>query len=884
MTATKRILLAFHQENLSIVQKVQEVLQTANYDYELLPCSDQNRPLYEQLTEYSDPVLMFISDNYLKCAGCMQNGLVTLQSLSTNNRVLPVVIDGMYTEEDGKQEVVPTRFERVSDVIQYLNYWQDEYLNLRRKKRNSEVEDQAVNHRLKVVRGISSEVGEYLRHLRVTNHRTWEQFEYDHYQALFAFVRDPETHDRLKQQGFRVEKTLVEPELPAEEVSEETMIDLSDIPGMELLPTFEPESEPEEEEKEPAEATQENEPLQEASPDFINAIQNAQQDLEKELEEVEDEDMGAEQEPAEEDFGEEGDSDLDIFFGDETEEEEGVVGNTPQEEGSHQEEAEEDVAAPLEQANQLFEEDEVEEEEEEEEDEDEDIESIIESAASQIAAGKVELGLNQLEEAVEQYPSHPDLRYRYALALLQHARNAPAAQDELEALVALDPDHDKGLFLLGELAEMNHHFEEARDYYKQCTKANKKNAEAYYRLGLLLSNHFKGEEKAAAKAFKRSFKANKYLVDAYYQYAILLQEKLDKPDKAARYFKKTLKYQPDHPFANYDLALHFHQQEAYEEAYDYYQKSIQINPELQTPENDAAFYWEAPSEPMLVESEHQEEPVEATEPQVAVQKSPAGQTQLKVLITGATSGIGRATAEVFASHGHHLLLTGRRTDRLNAIKEELSERYGVEVETYTFDVRDLEAVKATIDNSPETWKDLDILINNAGLAKGLAPIHQGSIDHWETMIDTNIKGLLYMTRAISPYMVDRQQGHIINVGSIAGKEVYPQGNVYCATKFAVDALTKAMRIDLHQYGIRVSQVSPGHVEETEFAKVRFDGDEQKAKIYQDFNPLTSTDVGEIIYFMATRPAHVNILDMVATGTQQASATIIDRSGRNEEEE
>jgi hypothetical protein len=134
MTATKRILLAFHQENLSIVQKVQEVLQTANYDYELLPCSDQKRPLYEQLTEYSDPVLMFISDNYLKCAGCMQNGLVTLQSLSTNNRVLPVVIDGMYTEEDGKQEIVPTRFERVSDVIQYLNYWQDEYLNLRRKK------------------------------------------------------------------------------------------------------------------------------------------------------------------------------------------------------------------------------------------------------------------------------------------------------------------------------------------------------------------------------------------------------------------------------------------------------------------------------------------------------------------------------------------------------------------------------------------------------------------------------------------------------------------------------------------------------------------------------------------------------------------------------
>jgi NADP-dependent 3-hydroxy acid dehydrogenase YdfG len=171
------------------------------------------------------------------------------------------------------------------------------------------------------------------------------------------------------------------------------------------------------------------------------------------------------------------------------------------------------------------------------------------------------------------------------------------------------------------------------------------------------------------------------------------------------------------------------------------------------------------------------------------------------------------------------------------------------------------------------------LLNNAGKAKGLAPIQEGQLEHWEEMIDTNIKGLLYLTRAVAPLMAERGSGHIINISSTAGKEVYPNGNVYCATKYAVEALTKAMRIDLHKYNIRVSQVAPGHVEETEFALVRFDGDAEKAKIYEDFQPLTSKDVAEAIYFIASRPSHVNIQDVLMMGTQQASSTIIDKSGR-----
>ncbi len=247
------------------------------------------------------------------------------------------------------------------------------------------------------------------------------------------------------------------------------------------------------------------------------------------------------------------------------------------------------------------------------------------------------------------------------------------------------------------------------------------------------------------------------------------------------------------------------------------------------------------------------------------------------LITGATSGIGLATAREFAAHGIDLILTARREDRLDELKSELESTFQIEVITLCFDIRhQVECAEAVA----KINRPVDILINNAGLARGLNSIDEGDLEHWEQMIDTNIKGLLYMTRLISPGMVARKSGHIINLGSTAGKEVYPKGNVYCATKFAVEALTKAIRTDLYMHGIRVSQVSPAHVEETEFARVRFDWDQEKAKIYNDFNPLTSKDVAEAIYFMASRPPHVNVQDILMMGTQQAASTLIDRSGRH----
>ena len=251
-----------------------------------------------------------------------------------------------------------------------------------------------------------------------------------------------------------------------------------------------------------------------------------------------------------------------------------------------------------------------------------------------------------------------------------------------------------------------------------------------------------------------------------------------------------------------------------------------------------------------------------------------------VLITGATSGIGKATASLFAKQKmFRLVLCGRRIQLLDELKSHLQNEFQSEIKTLSFEIRSNEECTRAINSLQSEFAKIDILINNAGLAKGLDYIHEGELEDWETMIDTNVKGLLYITRLVSRGMVERKSGHIINICSTAGKEVYPKGNVYCASKFAVDALTKAIRQDLYMHNIRVSQVAPGHVEETEFALNRFEGDTERAKIYNDFNPLKATDVAEAIYFIASRPAHVNIQDVLLMGTQQASSTLIDRSGR-----
>lgn len=249
-----------------------------------------------------------------------------------------------------------------------------------------------------------------------------------------------------------------------------------------------------------------------------------------------------------------------------------------------------------------------------------------------------------------------------------------------------------------------------------------------------------------------------------------------------------------------------------------------------------------------------------------------------VLVTGASAGIGEATARAFAAAGARLILTARRIDRLEALATELADRHGTACHTIALDVRNAGVVTRMLEDLPPEWSAIDVLVNNAGLSRGLDPIHQGSIADWDEMVDTNVKGLLYVTRAVLPGMVERGRGHVINIGSIAGREVYPGGAVYCATKHAVAAITRGLRMDLLGTSVRVTSIDPGMVE-TEFSIVRFHGDRERAAgVYEGVQPLTAEDVADAILYAATRPQHVNVDEVLVMATAQSGATRVVREG------
>jgi len=246
------------------------------------------------------------------------------------------------------------------------------------------------------------------------------------------------------------------------------------------------------------------------------------------------------------------------------------------------------------------------------------------------------------------------------------------------------------------------------------------------------------------------------------------------------------------------------------------------------------------------------------------------------LITGATAGIGYETAFLLAQNNYDLILTGRRKERLESIRDKLTASFDCKILTLNFDIRVRIDTETALNNIPNEWKAVDVLLNNAGLAAGLAPVNSADVDDWEDMIDTNVKGLLYATRIVTPWMIERRSGHVINISSIAGKESYPNGSVYCGTKHAVSAISKAMRIELMPFGIKVTTIAPGAVE-TEFSLVRFRGDQKKAEqVYNGFTPLSGKDIAETILFVLSRPTHVNIDDLLIMPTNQASARDFNR--------
>ncbi|PSR12685.1 MAG: hypothetical protein DA408_06435 [Bacteroidetes bacterium] len=795
-----KIALAYCADNQAYADQIQQELAPVA-DFQMVAISrDQGTSLTQTLAAFTGPIVLLLSDNFLRSTKCMEQGLTMLNT--HQNRILPVVIPGYQVQEDGSKEVVETSFERVSDIIQYINFWQDRYLDLRRQKREDpDLDNPGFSEHLRIVRDISGEAGEHIRLLRGMLHLDWQEFTYKDYEQLFIFLDEEELGAEFHAQRSAGKPTTTPEEeqatpsqqpQPQPQLEEEPPVNIADIPGIGMLPREEELSQP-------------------AVPQEVAAA------------------------------------------------------------------GEEKAASPVTTDT---------------ESQAEDLDQLIQKAWRLVDHDAAATGLNLLETALDQYPGSEQLRYHYALVLTQEDQT-DAAMAQVELILQNHPDDQDALFLAGELADIQGDGQQAKRYYQRVLSVNEDYAEAWYQLGNLVLTYEPTAAEEAVGYFKKAIKLDDSYSDAYYRLGVLYRDNLANPEKALKYLEKTIATDSTHPLAQYDLALLYHQHGEFKKAYQAYLAAIQINPEVKTPENDTAFSMMAQKTDLQQEQntlqalkdniQHLEELIRHREEieNLPPEKEGAGKY---VLITGATAGIGRATAEKFAEAGYRLIITGRRQERLTALKASWEAEYGTEVYTLSFDVRNPAAVFAAIEQLPAAWKNIDILVNNAGKAKGFDPIHTGQIPHWEEMIDTNIKGLLYLTRAVSPGMVARGQGHIINIASTAGKEVYPNGNVYCATKFAVDALTKAMRLDLHTYGIRVSQVCPAAVEETEFALVRFDGDSERAKIYEGFQPLRARDVAATIYFIAQQPPHVNILDVVVQATQQASSTVIDRSGREKYQE
>ena len=928
--------IAYTSENQEVVSRIVSELSQDNVFFNLVDGDTFNEveSFFEHLTTNDAPCLLMVSDNFLKSTNCLNKGLTYLQNLIKKEQIIPVILPGNFIDEEGNRQSIPTEFERVSNVIKYMNYWQECYLDLRKLKRSIPAEqEQEFNAKLKTVRTISSEVGEYLRTLRETNYYTLADFSANHYEAFFRNFGDEasylsfinkagqkivqedteaniapsttgvlpieqlienkelvETLQVVEQNKTEVDDNLTtedlseEPLVPEKNVEEEkevievendTAIEIEKIiesPNLTELVELDPELEElmEEEEEEIESLTEEAEtPLAEIAQTEERPLTDTEllalelagklpnnQESEEELESApEEEEMISLDDLLGEDFSV---SNGETAFA-------GVVaaGVVHQTLGNDSEEKEETIPEVEKEPLDLFSSTEeitleneiteisspekIEEEEEEDEelegyfmDEGEETEEleeeiseieILQSANTLVQSGKVAEGISLLENTLKDAPDFVSVRYQYAAFLAKFQNDFKGASTQLATLLEQEPNNLSAKFFLGELAEAERDYLTAKNYYEKVHEENDEFPNVSYKLGMLMVNHIPEEKEKAVEYLEHAYELNANNLNALYQVGILQNESLGQPDKAIVAFEEVVEKAPEHPFANYDLALIYHKAGENEKAKAYYEKACQINPELKSEANDIAFKLivedtgttEISLDDLNAEIEQKvdlelsgnalvggtvlaagvvaggdEHSLDETADSIAKNIIAEEKQATKiVLITGATSGIGKATAIKFAQEGHQLILTGRRFSRLFQLKDQFEKAYNADVRLLPFDIRSADAVQAALAELEPEWQAIDLLINNAGMAKGATEIHKGNFEDWENMIDTNIKGLLYMTREIAPFMVKRREGQIINICSLAGKEVYPNNAVYCATKHAVDALTKAIRVDLH---------------------------------------------------------------------------------------
>ncbi len=912
----EKIILAHAAENEDLALAVEQKLSRIGVPFERMSprSGDGLGHFVARLQSTTAPIILFVTDNFLRSKACMSGALEAFQQLLRTGRALPVIADGKRENpETGEFEAVPTNFERVIHAITYMNFWQSVYLEARSKSAGSD----QIDPETRQIRDISNEIGEFLNSLRNAESVSWRDFAAQDFQLFFKKFGITDFYDEYRKlASFDEPMDFSGSEKKSASVAAPAF--LAEPSEAFAAPEPEPQPEPEadieseneaeiEFEKPVAEAQKLAEPQQQA---LAAASQNGSSIaffVKNEAEAPAVLNGKIEKKTVAESFSSSssGGADWDLIA-DEIAQEAADI------HARRLAAAENLDAAPFAFSNEKMQPDPVDLEgdfeiedldlpqnlSENEKKEAEKVENEPVSLASAKLVQPMAMpvfqhltdGASDDEEADDETETAPtpapfsaipkvseevELTLRDARFWLEKGQ-IDEARGSLTELLAKNPACAECWAALGDLEEKAENFAAARSHFEKALVLEPALAGLNLRLARLLDQRFKGQKKAAAQHFRAALKEEPTCAEAAYRAGAIYFEHLGKLEKAAKYFEKTVEIDPHHALAWYDLAHLNRQLDRDREAAFFYQKAIEVDPSLRTDVEDRTFYFEekieAPATQLVDNQQVASAQTSNDKPQTA--------NCLTVLVTGATSGIGRATAEIFAKNGHRVILTGRRMDRLEELTATFQSEFENEkIASLAFDVRDRDRAAEALAELPEGLREIDLLINNAGLAKGLDTIDEGDWAHWDEMIDTNLKGLLAMTRLVAPSMVARGRGHIINVGSIAGKEVYPKGNVYNATKFAVDALTRSMRLDLVPKGVKVSSVSPGHVEETEFALVRFDGDAEKARIYDDFQPLTAGDVAEAIYFMATRPAHVQIHDIVLTGAQQASATAVNRSGR-----
>lgn len=813
--------------------------------------------LADLLRDVDHPIVLLISHAFLTNPNCMLNGHELLRA---GRDLLPVFVRGRrYDELSDEMVESDTALGTQADVMNYVNHWQDRYIDLR-----SQAEELAATggepfrNYLRKIRETSTQAEELLYTLKDTFSLTTDRLAAHHYQQLFLFADRPKLWEEFRDYT-------------------DQPVDVSGIPGLEMLgnavtmddDTVVPPYNDDEVASSGSEAA--GPPLSGSEQGRLAQAQGAgPQGAGPQV-------RGELEEPGPPKPEPEPDSIVDSLDAAVVD----LAGNEAQVVPIAGDRKEHPVVVPSENLT-----------------DDEQAVSWITRAWALFDGGEGEAGLELLGAGREALPDHPDLAYHHALLSVSVTGNIAEARQQLDRLLQTQPEHTDALFLAGELAETERDFHKAREYWEELSDAEPFYPDLNYRLGCLLDDHFPAQYLEVAAYLRRATKNEEATGDAFHRYGRLMAGALERPKKALRLLRRATELDPGNAAAHFDLARVLRRRNDPEAAANAFLTASHLDANLATAANQARFLPRAgapENDGANAAADHelllalqakvdaleqqltQPDPAPAAPPEPKLPRPGAGKT---VFISGATSGIGRATAYRLAADGYRLILLGRRADRLDAIGRQLEAEHGVEVFTLRADVRHRTALRTAVNNLPDDWRTIDVLLNNAGKAKGFDPIHTGDYAHWDEMIDVNLKGLLTLTREISPLMVARGEGTIVNVCSTAGKEVYPNGNVYCATKHAVDALTYAIRLDLVQHGIRVGQICPAHVEATEFAVVRFDGDTERAKIYTDFQPLRSRDVADAVHFMISQPRHVNIMDVVLQGTQQASSTVVDRSGRD----